>query len=284
MTVIGTYNIGPGTYNNFRIRVPYGNIILTGNITFTGGDAIISSQNGNISTINANITLQSGTNGATIPEPFTYVYSKRSLSLSVGNGTIDVGNINAAGSYVFLYNNRAGNLYGTYTSTRSSNTNPAITADYLLFRGLGRLLNSTVSDNSVKFIPSMSLGTIAFASESGSTFEGRTDTGDICYRLVSYGNVYEQIVIPSNLDPDRFLIPNATVNGYNSSFNSNFITTSKNPTVKISTVNSVFGLGNNLSTYRGVTWYEGTTLTGTFPSTNLRLVNFLGKRGVYGNP
>jgi hypothetical protein len=286
MTVIGTYVIGPGTYTNYRIRVPYGDIILTGNITFNGGDTVISSQNGNISTINANITLVAGTNGLNgtgIPDPVTNTYSKRTLTLSVGNGTIDVGNINATGSHVFLYSNRAlGNLYGIYTSSRSSTFSPAVSADYLLSYGFGRLLTSTVESNTIVYNPTGTSPYIAINTPSGMTFRGTSSvTGNVIYRTTASGITYEQVHL-TNSSFERIIIANSTVNGYNSSVN--FNTLNQYPTVSISAVNSVFGLGTNLSAYRGVTWYEGTALSGTFPSTNLRLRNFLGKRGVYGSP
>jgi hypothetical protein len=48
--------------------------------------------------------------------------------------------------------------------------------------------------------------------------------------------------------------------------------------ISISQINSEFGLGNSLSSYRGVTWYTDAGGSGTFDSTNLDMSEFYSKR------
>jgi hypothetical protein len=48
--------------------------------------------------------------------------------------------------------------------------------------------------------------------------------------------------------------------------------------LSMSEINAEFGLGTNLGAYRGVTWYTDAGGSGTFPSTNLAMSAFYGKR------
>lgn len=48
--------------------------------------------------------------------------------------------------------------------------------------------------------------------------------------------------------------------------------------ISISQINAEFGLGNNLNAYRGVTWYEDSGLSGTFPTGSIPMSEFYRKR------
>ena len=48
--------------------------------------------------------------------------------------------------------------------------------------------------------------------------------------------------------------------------------------ISLSMINSEFGIGTNLSAYRGTVWYTDSGTSGTFPSTNISMNLFYGKR------
>lgn len=56
------------------------------------------------------------------------------------------------------------------------------------------------------------------------------------------------------------------------------IKTSSSGSLSLAEIDAEFGLGQSLSSYRGVTWYTNAGATGTFSSTNLRFSDFYSKR------
>lgn len=190
---MSTYTISSGTYGGLNHTFS-GNVILTGNITFTT-DTTIYAPNGSIDCSGANITVVAGTSVSGTP--------RRTLTLSTGGSfPITINTINATGSDIFLY---AAGVIDQITQVPAA-TVASITAETLWLYAVAWTQGSKglwFNANQVVLVN----------SQSATIFSGTTNINGINYQnwdvvvagaVRNFGNVANP-----NLNPTRILVAGA---------------------------------------------------------------------------